>query len=152
MEKAVGSASIDYKTDWAQQGLLGRVKSVQFVGSDYVVQFTAEGKQIDGPAESTKFNGRVREDETCYCTFETYKFDKLGRVMSVYASDYSMEFKYEGNNYFPSELKSVYSEPGEELSEDIHKFVYDAKDFDAHGNWLSRLDNGEKQTRVIVYY
>ena len=155
MALAVGSSSIDYHTDWALYGLLGPVESVTYEYGDRkdVYTFNTKGKLIANSVEKTRFKGRVRTDETSYMTIINYTFDELGRVVSEKASDYDGSYEYEGDAYYPVKTSFAYFEPGDdEVEPDVHTFEYNPKDFDEHGNWLVRKDNGEKQKRVITYH
>lgn len=153
MSLAVGSPSLNYKTDLAVYGLLGPVKTVKYEGNDYEYTFNQNGKLINGSVERTRFKGRVRTDETSYMTIINYTFDELGRVVSERASDYSADYVYEGNAYYPSSITNVFFEPGDDDPEPMnHIYEYKAKDFDEHGNWLARNDNGVKQARTITYH
>ena len=153
MSLAVGSTSLNYKTDLAVYGLLGPVKTVKYEGNDYEYTFNPKGKMIDGSVEKTRFKGRVRTDETSYMTIINYTFDELGRVVSERASDYSTDYVYEGDAYYPSSVSNVFFEPGDEDPEPVkHVYEYKAKDFDEHGNWLVRKDNGVRQARTITYH
>ena len=155
MALAVGSSSIDYRTDWALYGLLGPVESVTYENGDRkdVYTFNTKGKLIENSVERTRFKGRVRTDETTYMTIINYTFDELGRVVSEAASDYNGTYEYEGDAYYPVKTAFAYYEPGdEEVEPEVHTFEYSPKDFDSHGNWLVRKNNGEKQKRVITYH
>lgn len=150
MAQAVGSPSFDYRTDWARFGLLGMVKSVEQNG--YTMNFSAKGKFDDNDEPRTRFKGRVRTD-TGYSGFAQYVFDDLGRLVEQSAEGYKATFVYEEDHFYPiSKKEEIEDEFGDGTEIIEHAYTYKAKDFDEEGNWLARMDNGEKEVRVISYY
>lgn len=150
ISKAVGSASYDYRTDWAKYGLLGLVKTVEYDG--YSLVFSLAGRLDDNDDPTTRFKGRVRTDNG-YSGYAEYTFDDLGRLILQETNSYKATYTYEGDNFYPSSMVEE-SEDDYDCSivKTEHQYTYSPKDFDKAGNWLARTDNGEKVSRKISYY
>lgn len=150
-EKAVGSADINIKLDQAKMGILGPVKT--FKQGSWVVNFNEAGRSdLMEPEDKVSFKGRTRNEMTLH-GHVSYSFDDLGRVVQVEEMDYVAKYSYEGDNYYPSSMKSDYAgDDFEEASSETHVYKYKDKDFDEYGNWLVRTDNGEKEVREITYF
>ena len=150
ISKAVGSASYDYRTDWAKCNLLGRVKSVEYDGFSQF--FSPNGKLDDNDEPTTRFRGRVRTD-TGYSGYSRFTFDDLGRLILLETDGYKATYTYEGDNFYPSSKVEEYEDEfdGSTVTNE-HKYAYSEKNFDEAGNWLVRTDNGEKESRTISYY
>ena len=150
MDKAVGSAAFDYRTDWARFSLLGMPKTVEQNG--YAMNFSIKGKFDDNDEPKTRFKGRVRTD-TGYSGCSKYVFDELGRLVEQSADGYTAVYVYEEDHFYPlSKTEEFEDEFGDGTEKVEHVYTYKAKDFDEEGNWLVRTDNGVKEERSISYY
>lgn len=152
IEKAVGTANINYRADKALYGLLGPVQTVTY-SDGYTLNFDGGGNIVGGYAERTRHKDHTRTDQLYDMTTETSTFDELGRVTSQVGSEYEQVYVYEDNHYYPTSMTGKYYEIGDDDPEEItHTYSYTPKDFDEYGNWVSRMDNEEKVTRTITYW
>ena len=150
-ELAVGSKDLSIKKDQAIYGLLGPVKEVK--GDEgQVLVFNEDGNLTESYVESTRYKGRTRIDEADFMQ-TVYKFDELGRVVSVSSPEYNATYTYSENAYYPDRLEeTIMADYDEEPVALVHEYQYFAKKFDKYGNWLVRQDGEKKETRKITYY
>ncbi len=150
---AVGSPDIDITTDRAWYGLLGNVQTVRY--KDSSLRFTEEGDLRRPVYVKVGMHGRTRKEMRLDMNaLVNSTFDELGRISEIETNDKkkTITYTYEGNAYYPvkKETETVDSLGWKRL--ETVEYTYDKKDFDKHGNWLCRTENGDTVSRRISYH
>ena len=150
---AVGSPDINFKTDLAANGFLGKVHHVRYKkGGEGDIRFFEDGNLRNSPNVNTHFRERMRSDFRPGKGTAWSYFDELGRLAKFELKDSSITYKYDKNAYYPSSKTTVIKDSLGWKRERKVTYTYDKKDFDEHGNWLRRTENGDTVIRTIRYY
>ena len=150
IDLAVGSPDISLKTDYAVFGLLGDVKSVQYENGEELV-FSDKGHARKPRIFQRSYDRNTRYDGRPDGVVKSV-FDSLGRVIAQEEFRVKRAYTYKGNAYYPVSMTVSVLDSLNNTQESTVEFSYNKNDFDDHGNWTARKENGATVTRTIEYH